>query len=1123
MYSGYWWLVTFIGWLMPLSSLGQYQVNGSASQISCNCYQLTPNATNLGGSVWNVNQIDLTNSFDYNFQVWLGCANGGADGIGFVLQPVDVNQGGAASSLGYGNIAPSLLVEIDIWPNDVTMNDPPEDHIAIMQNGDPNHGSVNNLAGPVTASATQNNIEDCSWHLIRLVWDAGLNTFTVYFDGAFRTSYTADVINTIFGGSSMVYWGWTGGTGGASADQRFCNTILPDYIVTSNSLCQGEQVTFDDASLTSSGNITGFNWDFGDGTTGTGIPITHTYNNSGTFDVSLSITTEGCSEDTVIPISIDPTPVVDLGPDVNMCIGESLQLNSSNTLGSGSYLWSPATDLSNPVAPSPTTTTTVATNYTLTYTSNNGCSASDDVEVMINQLPIVDAGVDQTICENDTAQLDASGGINYSWNPSSSLDDPLIANPNASPGTTTTYTVEVTDANNCSSSDDVSITVLPLPSLDAGQDENICEGDVVPLNAVGLGSFSWTPSLGLTNPNVANPNANPSVTTTYYVSLTDSDGCTSVDSLVIDVDAIPIADFQNPPPTCDGNAVQFMDNSVGNIVSYSWDFGDGEVGTGPNPSHLYPSIGSYTVQLTVVSNNGCSSSTVGEANVVDGPTPDVTVVNGPDLCVNEQIEILDLSTGPIASYTWDFGDGIGSANVLPDHFYLAPGFYTISLELTAPDQCSNFQYIDLEVHPLPDADFSYTTPCEDQSTMFEDQSNVLTGNVVGWIWNFGDGSDVQNSELVSHEYDEAGDYSVQLIAQTDIGCVDTTTQLINVYHTPELEIASNNSCVGDETSFSNYTPSNDIGVVHWDWQFGDGENSDDFEPIHQYTLSGSFVVQLTAVTDSGCSATTTTEIQIYPYPESEFSMSDFDGCAPLNVLFENHSTIESNYSIGSYEWYFGDGTVSNQESPSHTYVTDGVYDIGLISTTAGSSCSDTSFFPGLLTVYLTPEASFYYEPTDATIIDPRITFTNTSLNGIEYQWDFGDGRTSISANPDNLYSEEGTYAVTLTATNGICTSTISQRIRIDPVTLIYIPNSFTPNGDGLNDEFIPEGIGIEAFSMSIFDRWGKELYHTATIDEPWRGWFKNLELPNDSYVYHVQILDVKGETKSFLGNVNLIR
>lgn len=1108
--------------LFSVDVVAQYQVNGAASQTSCNCFQLTPDAPNVGGSVWNVNQIDLTDPFDFSFQIFLGCSEWGADGIGFVLQPVNINQGGPSSSLGYGGIVPSLIVEVDTWPNDQTMSDPQEDHIAIMQNGDPNHGSANNLAGPVTASATQNNIEDCGWHLIRIVWSPGLNALTIYFDGMFRTSYTGDIINSVFGGDPNVYWGWTGGTGSASADQRFCNAIFPIYTITSASSCAGDPISFADASQTSSGNITNYAWDFGDGATATGNPVTHTYNAGGDYDVTLAITTEGCTVDTVIPVTIDPTPVVDLGSDVDICIGDNIQLNNPNNLGSGTYTWSPTTGLSNAAAPSPTATITTTTTYTLTYTSNNGCSDSDDVQVTVNPLPTANAGQDVTICENDQVQLSASGGVTYSWNPSASLDDPGSASPNASPNATTSYTVTVSDANNCTATDDVIVTVVPAPTLDAGPDQNICEGDTVQLSAVGNGSFSWSPSLGLSSTSVADPEAHPVVTTTYHVTLTDANNCSSLDSVVVDVDPIPVAHFENPTPTCDGNSVQFNDASSGSVASYYWDFGDGATGTGASPTHLYPGIGTYNVELTVVSSNGCTSSTTGVAEVVTGPNPDFIIDNGPDLCVAETLEIIDNSTGPIASYLWDFGDGNTSSATSPVHQYADPGGYSILLTLTAPDQCMNTRAVDILVYPLPEAEFSFTSACEGQTTNFTDQSSVGTGSVVGWEWYFDDGSPIDYGQTTSHAYASTGNYNVMLIAQTDIGCRDTTYHQVAVNPTPVVSIIGVDGCLGDETTFSNSTTPSSI-ISSWSWDLGDGQTSDQFEPTHIYASADTFVVQLTAVSDSGCSGIGNAQLAIYPYPESGFSISDTEGCTPMEIFFANQSIIDGDFTIGSYTWIFGDGSSSTAESPSHTYTTEGEFDVSLIATTDVGGCSDTLTIDGLLDIYLTPNASFNFRPTDASMLDPRIYFNNTSVNASEYFWDFGDESTSMETDPMNAYPAEGDYLVTMTAYNGICSSTTMREVHIDPETFIYFPSAFTPNGDGLNDGFIPEGVGIEEFSMTIYDRWGKELYHTNTMDEPWRGWYNGLELPIDAYVYRVEVLDVKGDVRKYMGSVNLVR
>jgi len=1350
--------------VFAITSVGysQYQINGDASQISCNCYQLTQDIQSESGSVWNVNQIDLTSGFNYNFEVWLGCDEWGADGIAFVLQPINVNQGGQSSSLGYGGISPSLAIEVDIWPNDVTMSDPQDDHVAIMQNGNTDHASVDNLAGPVQASSTQVDIEDCQWHTVQIVWDPGLQTIAVFFDGVYRTSYTGDIINDIFGGDPNVYWGWTGSTGGASADQRFCNSILPGYTVTSTSACAGEQIDFEDASLTSSGNITNYSWDFGDGTTGTGAPVSHVYATGGTYDVTLEITTEGCTEDSIIPITIDPLPVVDLGPDIaicdgdfvqlnipnnlgpggtyawtpstdlssttiasptasptssitytltytdavgcsgsdevlvtvnplpmadagenqiicegeqanllasggvsyswtpatslsnaaivdptatpiistvytvtvtdanncsnidnvainvvsappidagsdeeicdaesvqlnavgtgsynwspaaslnsqilqnptaqpsvttmyyvtltdlnncsatdsvqvtvnpipvvdlgsdiSLCDGETVQLNNPNTMGSGTYTWSPATDLSNATAPSPTTTPVSSITYSLTFTDNTNCSGTDDVQVMVNPLPVADAGQDQTMCEGEQANLQASGGVSYSWTPAGTLDDELVSDPVATPVVTTTYTVSVTDVNNCSDTDDLEVDVVSAPAIDAGQDQNICEGDVAQLNAVGVGTFSWAPAGSLDNSSVQNPVASPVTTTVYYITLTDANNCSATDSLTIDVDAVPVADFPDPTPVCNGTPIQFADNSTGNIVSYDWDFGDLEVGTGANPTHVYPGIGVYNVELTVTSANGCTSTTIGVAEVITGPVAAFSITGGTDLCEQQQLIFQNSSSGPIATYFWDFGDFSGvpaipnsnSSEFEPAFSFPHFGDYTVTLIVATADGCSNFVQHQVSIHPIPFAEFAAAPACFGETTEFTDFTTIPVGSVSNWQWNFGDAS-TGNSQNATHTYNTNGAYNVVLIAQSAIGCMDTIEHAVYVNPTPVVSISANDVCFGDGVSFTNGTTPNDNTITQWDWTFGDGQTADTFQPNHDYLNHGVYSVQLTAITDSSCEATTTLEVEVYPYPVPDFSYSDVEGCSPFVVDFEDESSIAQGYSIGSYEWDFGDGSTSDVASPSYSYGTEGIYDVSLVLTTEGGGCTDTATVESLITVYVTPHASFSFGPTDATLLDPRIFFTNHSQDGVVYDWDFGDGFISDEVNPMHAYSLDGDYLVTLIVANGICSDRTTQTVHIDPETFVYIPNAITPNGDGKNDKFIPQGIGIETFDMAIFDRWGKELFYTANIEKPWDGTHLGYAVPVGTYVYRINIVNVKGEADSYMGHVNVLR
>lgn len=151
----------------------QYTVNGNAQQVNCRCYTLTSAAATQSGSVWNNNRIDLSNSFDFVFDVYLGNMNSpGADGMAFVMQPISSSVGSSGSGLGFQGIVPSIGITLDTYQNSSSDNDPSYDHIAIQRNGDLNHSSANNLAGPVQASATNVNIEDGANHTLRISWDA---------------------------------------------------------------------------------------------------------------------------------------------------------------------------------------------------------------------------------------------------------------------------------------------------------------------------------------------------------------------------------------------------------------------------------------------------------------------------------------------------------------------------------------------------------------------------------------------------------------------------------------------------------------------------------------------------------------------------------------------------------------------------------------------------------------------------------------------------------------------------------------------------------------------------------------------------------------------------------------
>ena len=198
----------------------------------------------------------------------------------------------------------------------------------------------------------------------------------------------------------------------------------------------------------------------------------------------------------------------------------------------------------------------------------------------------------------------------------------------------------------------------------------------------------------------------------------------------------------------------------------------------------------------------------------------------------------------------------------------------------------------------------------------------------------------------------------------------------------------------------------------------------------------------------------------------------------------------------------------------------------------------------MVTVFPVPVADFTFTPTTTTILNPIIDFTNTTAGGSTYSWDFGDGNilpagsgniangthsgttSGTYMNPTHIYGDTGTYTITLTATNQFgCTDVISYDIIIEGEYVIYVPNSFTPDGDGINDYFLSQGIGIDRdnYKMMIFNRWGELIFETENPDLGWDGMYRGVMSQTDVYVWKIRTLDHKTLPHEYIGNVTLLK
>jgi gliding motility-associated-like protein len=501
----------------------------------------------MSGSVWNNNRIDLTTSFDFSFIVYLGCGNQpGADGIAFVLQPISTSVGGAGGSMGVGGINPSVAVTLDTYQNAGSDNDPAADHIAIQLNGDVFHNSANNISATVSASATSDNIEDCKEHVLRVNWNAATKIITAYFDGQQRVTANYDLVQNVFSGSPGVFWGFTGATGGEFNVQRFCTALVPKfYQLPDQKRCANIPIQFFDSTIAFGGVIKRY-WDFGDGSPIDSVSLNpiHTYVTPGNYVVRYRVMgIDGCEVVYTSNIIISSVPDADFSLN-NICTDRAVAFtdqstNSSSQINAWNWNFGSGFPVVNQQNPSITFPSPGTREISLWVTSADGCvSDTQRITVTVNPTPKIEAEFGDA-CFGLPATFNAvvtppgiREPLSWNWN----FGDQGTSNDSSTTHlyqNSDTYDVSVyaISASGCPSDTLNGQSIIYLSNANAGNDTIVAANQPVQLQATGGTTYTWSPTEGLSNPNISNPVAIVNQDQTYIVTSLTPLGCISTDTI----------------------------------------------------------------------------------------------------------------------------------------------------------------------------------------------------------------------------------------------------------------------------------------------------------------------------------------------------------------------------------------------------------------------------------------------------------------------------------------------------------------------------------------------------------------------------------------------------------------
>ena len=589
----------------------------------------------------------------------------------------------------------------------------------------------------------------------------------------------------------------------------------------------------------------------------------------------------GCtSEIDSIQVTVNPLPLVDAGPDLYLCEGETggrLQasiINADLLTGDIEVEWSPAEGLDDPNSLTPFASPAQSTIYTLVVRSATGCSSSSTtldtlstVGVFFQESPTADAGDDTEICEGTSTTLlgFATGGgpaYEFEWTPATGLSDPFSQTPEASPTETTTYYL-TTSSNGCpGETDSVTITVRPQPVPESLADAEICALDSVRLNATVVGDpgnsyiYEWEPPLGLDDPTSATPMASPDSTTTYVVTAQSDAGCRSEPfQITVNVRPTPLANAGADAFVCGGDSAQLLgsyvmlagDPTLG-PVSYSWSAVTGLSDPSIQDPKAAPTESAFYTLTTTYEN--CSTTDEVKIDVFNA----VSVQAGSDktqVCRGEDVQLFASGGSGAGIYSWTPEDGLSDPNIANP--MVQPQQTTTYVVTINEVGCSATDSIEVIVDPTPEVSF-IQDPGSGCEGMRVNLSETVEG-AISWSWDFGDGISAGQVSNPTHVYENAGEYNITLSAVGDNGCTASFTgPTISVFPKGIANFTS-----APDTGVSAFLPNvtidftdQSVNAVSYQWDFGDGNTSTEANPRHNYTEPGNYTVTLIIFDEGGC-------------------------------------------------------------------------------------------------------------------------------------------------------------------------------------------------------------------------------------------------------------------------------
>lgn len=917
------------------------------------------------------------------------------------------------------------------------------------------------------------------------------------------------------------------------------------FTATPREVCAFKEVFF---TSTTTG-ATDYFWQFGDGGTSTAANPIHLYGDTGTFDVTLIVKNNGCKDTLKIDDFITIKPPIANFNWKNACSDKLRFEFTDKSLGAKTWHWDfgdgTTSTLQNPVH-----TYGAYGNYVVKLVvTNDSCQHQMVQTVRIaNGTPGFSADTTK-ICKGGTIQFsadttNAANLISYEWD---------FGNGTRAFGRNATglypqpglYTVRltVTDFAGCKSTTTKQqyIRVNGPKAGFVALNTNGCKGLTATFTDTSkwdgfsrIKSWNWNFGDGtLVNDTLSKTYQHVySQPGSFAVSLkvTDSSGC--MDSLyrpaLVNTSNIK-ADFVSADTlSCPGATIRFTNRSVASAAYTSaWTFGNGDVSQLQHPTVNYNVEGAYTIQLKIRDAFGCRDSLTRPAYInIKKPVASYTVSDSASSCTPFQVAFTNTSTF-YTSYIWDLGGGT-SALPNPVQYYNQPGTYKTRLIVQSLGGCRDTAEQTITVHDVSGAKLSYL-PLSGCKPLTVDL-NAVAPNNMNYVWDFGDGTILSSQDTVTqHVYNFFGDFVPKLILTDGSGCVIPVTgpDTIRIKGaTAKFAVDKKLLCDSGMVRFLDSTTFNNP-IISYEWDFGDGTKSNQATPTHYYSQPGIYPISLNVLTQNTCVDTfrLNAPVKVVASPDVRM-MGDSVICVGEGLIhwgeFNRTDTSQVHWS-----WRFANGkTAAAQHPPAMIYTEAGRF---LIHTEAvnSSGCKDTV----TKRILVNPLPSVTLPSTMTTRTGTPIQIPATYFGGVvSYNWTNSES-LNCSTCPEPIASPKANtnYRVDFVDSNGCKNKGHVQVVVFCNNDNVFVPNTFSPNGDGSNDIFYVRGKGLNRVKLlRVFNRWGQVVFEKANFavndaSAGWNGTYNGAKPIPDVYIYQMEVWCDNSTIVKFEGNVALLQ